>query len=113
MVRRHASAYGIPTTRKSHVSATCAAFIACAGAPDVVEVSEAVSRVSACAARMLAIVEAFRTPTTHRAITIRVGVHVGRVLGAVLGSTLVCAAAAELHGTLARCVLVWRELFAC
>jgi class 3 adenylate cyclase len=67
-----------------------AAFIACAGAPEPLEVGEAVARVSSCAARILAVVAAYRTPTTGRPIAIRVGVHVGRVLGAVVGNTLVC-----------------------
>ena len=37
---------------------------------------------------MLGVVAAYRTPRTSRVITIRVGVHVGRILGAVMGSTM-------------------------
>ena len=37
---------------------------------------------------MLGVVAAYRTPRTARVIAIRVGLHVGRILGAVMGSTM-------------------------
>lgn len=70
-----------------------AAYIACAGAPEAIAVADAVVRVAACSARILCVVAAYRTPVTHRAIEIRLGVHIGRVLCAVVGSTLVRNAA--------------------
>ena len=75
---------------RAHARArSCAAFIACAGAPDALELANAVARISVCATRILSAVSEYRTPKTHRAISIRVGMHVGRVLGAVLGTALV------------------------
>ena len=46
-------------------------------------------RVALCASRILGVIEAYRTPVSQRALTIRIGLHVGHVLGAVLGTTLV------------------------
>ena len=65
-----------------------AAFICCAGAPEEVEIREAAARVAACASRMLRVVSAFRTPRTGRSISVRIGVHAGEVLAAVMGRTL-------------------------
>ena len=66
----------------------CLAFICCAGAPEEVVIAESVARVASCAARMLRVVRAFRTPVSGRAIEVRIGVHAGKVLAAVMGRTL-------------------------
>ena len=78
-------------TRFHYLGHTHAAFIACAGAPEQLELTESVTRITACATQFLEIVNAYRTPISHRAIVLRLGVHVGRVLGAVVGTTLVRA----------------------
>ncbi len=80
-------------------SAPFAAFIVCAGAPDDLEVGEAALRICSCASRILAVVKAYRTPMSERAIAIRAGVHVGPVLAAVLGTTLVSSCAQLARGS--------------
>ena len=67
----------------------CTAFIVCAGAPEPLEIATSVLAVTACARAMLSIVEKYKTPISHRAVTMRVGCHAGTVLGAVVGRSLV------------------------
>jgi hypothetical protein len=70
-----------------------AALIVCAGAPEPRELSESVVAVTTCARSLLSIVSRYSTPTSGRAIRMRIGCHAGVVLGCVMGRSMVRVAA--------------------
>ena len=73
----------------SHLRSAIAALISCAAAPEALEKVKAVSRIAMCAAQFITTVRTYSTPMSRRRIHIQIGAHFGKVLGTVIGATLV------------------------